>query len=80
MLSSSSRPSTPASAAVLDPRKTPILQDLRWLPDGSAVLAMDRAGNLGVVDSRGTVQRICLETTSPKVSVQIMASDHDIKC
>ena len=64
---SSGSPSAPVSPAASAAQKGPLLQQLRWVPDGSAVLALDRAGNLGAVDCGGIVQGLSLTMAKSKV-------------
>ncbi|BDA42294.1 hypothetical protein COCOBI_03-1810 [Coccomyxa sp. Obi] len=62
VLTSSFHPATPVSKVALSAsQRSSLLQQLQWLPDGSAVMAIDRLGNLGAVNGSGTVQRLSIK-------------------
>ncbi len=70
VLASSLHPATPVSqvASPAHPRSS-LLQQLQWLPDGTAVMAIDRLGNLGAVNASGTVQTLSLKVIAPCICV-----------
>ena len=77
VLTGSFHPATPKSqAASSAQQKSSLLQQLYWLPDGSAVMAVDRLGNLGAVNSNGTVQRVSIEV----IALCIFVASYNLIC